>query len=111
MTELRTSLPGGADIAALALFAYPLRPPWNRDRVRDDHLGSITLPTLFCSGTRDAFATPDELRSAASAVPGSTVHLLEGADHGFSVRKSSGRTRTDVWEEAIGALLKLLASA
>ena len=34
----------------------------------------------------------------------SAVHLLEGADHGFSVLKSSGRAREDVWAEATDAL-------
>ena len=33
------------------------------------------------SGTRDSYATPDQLREAASKLPRSTVHQLEGADH------------------------------
>jgi len=35
-------------------------------------------------------------------VPRSDVRLLDGADHGFRVLKSSGRTREDVWAEAVG---------
>ena len=53
-------------------------------------------------------ACPDELREAAAKAPLSMVHLMEEADHGFSVRKSSGRTRRDVYDEAIGALLTWL---
>ena len=98
---------GTVEVSALALFAYPLRPPWNRDQVRDDHLHAISVPTLFCSGTRDAFATPEELAAAAGVVPQSAVHLLESADHGFSVRKADGRTRIEVWEEAVDALIEL----
>jgi hypothetical protein len=41
-------------------------------------------------------------------VPQATTHFLEGADHGFSVAKASGRTRQDVWREASDALIAFL---
>ena len=100
----------GEKVDALALFAYPLRPPSNPERVRDAHFPGIAVPTLFCSGTRDAFGTPEELREAAGKVPGSRLHLLGGADHGFSVSKSSGLTRREVWDEASRAFLEWLRS-
>ncbi len=100
----------GESVDGLGLFAYPLHAPGRPERRRDAHLGNISVPTLFCSGTNDGFATPDELRELTALVPNSRLHLLEGADHGFSVPKSSGRTRTDVWLEAAGALRDWLAS-
>ncbi len=99
----------GVEVDALALFAYPLHPPGKPDQLRDAHLGSITGPALFCSGTNDAFAAPEELRVAAKKLKRSTVHLLDRADHGFNVPKSSGRTREDVWAEAVGAMVGWLA--
>jgi predicted alpha/beta-hydrolase family hydrolase len=101
----------GAEVEALALFAYPLHPPGRPYEVRDQHLPAIKVPTFFCSGTNDAFASPDELSVAASKVRLSTLHLLNGADHGFAVRKSSGSTRDDVWAEAVAALLDWLQTA
>ena len=98
----------GAAVDALALFAYPLHPPGKPEQRRDGHLPRIAVPTLFCSGTGDAFASPDELREAAALVPRATVHLLEGADHGFAVRKASGRTREEVWAEAVEAMWEWL---
>ena len=95
----------GVSVDALALFAYPLHPPGNPSKSRDAHLSQIVAPTLFCSGTRDAFATPEELAAAAGTVPKATIRPLEGADHGFSVLKSSGRTREDVWGEVTRFLL------
>jgi predicted alpha/beta-hydrolase family hydrolase len=100
----------GAGVDALALFAYPLHPPGRPDQVRDSHLVEITAPVLFCSGTNDAFASPDELRMAAAKTRRSTVHLLEAADHGFKAPKSSGRTQIEVWAEAIKVMLGWLAS-
>ena len=101
---------GGEQADALALFAYPLHAP-GRAEGRVEHLGSIGVPTLFCSGTRDAFGTPEELRDAAALVEDSTLHLLEGADHGFATLKSSVRTREDVWREAVDAMLAWLPDA
>jgi predicted alpha/beta-hydrolase family hydrolase len=98
----------GAPIDALALFAYPLHPPGRPENARDAHLGAIEAPVLFVSGTRDAFGTPEELVAAAALVPRAQIHLLEGADHGFSVLKSSRRSRADVWQEASEALRRFL---
>ncbi|MEO6196692.1 MAG: alpha/beta family hydrolase [Dehalococcoidia bacterium] len=98
----------GESVDALALFAYPLHPPGRPDQRRDSHLYAITVPTLFCSGTKDAFASPEELTGVAAIAPNATYHLLEGADHGFSVNKASGHTREDVWGEAVEAMLEWL---
>src|SRR5437016_5069253 len=84
--------------------------PLSGRRRRDSHLAKLDAPALFCSGTNDAFASPDELRGLTAVVPGSLLHLLEGADHGFAVPKSSGRTRQDVWMEAASALRDWLAA-
>ena len=101
----------GAQVDCLALFAFPLHPPGRPDRLRGEHLPSITVPTLFCSGTRDAFGSPEELQTAASQVTASKLYLMAGADHGFNVPKSSGRTRADVWAEAVAALMSFLRTS
>lgn len=101
----------GIPVDGLALFAYPLQPPSNPSNTRDEHLPRITVPTLFCSGTRDTFGTPDQLRAAASKVAKARVHLLEGADHGFTALKSTGRTKEEVWQEATDSLLSWLHEA
>jgi predicted alpha/beta-hydrolase family hydrolase len=103
-------LAGGTPADALALFAYPLHPPGKPDAARIEHLPRIKAPALFVSGTRDAFASPDELKAAAKLVRRATVQLLEAADHGFAVPKTSGRTRTDVYDEAVSALIDFLAA-
>jgi predicted alpha/beta-hydrolase family hydrolase len=98
----------GTPVAGLALFAYPLHSPGKPEQRRDAHLASIAVPTLFCSGTRDTFASPEELKEASTLVEASSLHLLEGADHGFSTLKASGRSREDVWAEAVEALFAFL---
>jgi predicted alpha/beta-hydrolase family hydrolase len=98
----------GVKVDALALCAYPLHPPGRPEKARDEHLPLIACRTLFCSGTNDAFASPDELRAVASKMKRATVHLLDAADHGFAVKKASGRTRDDVWREAVAAMVRWL---
>jgi predicted alpha/beta-hydrolase family hydrolase len=98
----------GVHVDAISLFAYPLHPPGKPERRRDAHLIGLDIPTLFCCGDRDAFGTVDELGEIVAAMPNATHHVLAGADHGFSVRKSDGRTRDDVWAEAAGTLVAWL---
>ena len=68
---------------------------------RVEHLPKLKLPTLFVSGTSDAFGSPEEIKAAAKKVKGSKAHFLDGADHGFAVKKSTGRTKDDVFAEAV----------
>jgi predicted alpha/beta-hydrolase family hydrolase len=79
------------NLKGLVLISYPLHPPGKPDRLRVEHLARIDVPTLFISGTRDTFGTPDELRSWTSTMTkrAKVQHLfvegkghdLKGADH------------------------------
>jgi predicted alpha/beta-hydrolase family hydrolase len=74
----------GLPAAGLVLVSYPLHPPGRPDNARTEHLPRIDVPCLFVSGTRDAFATPDELEQAAGAVAGSVTHVwINGGGHGL----------------------------
>jgi predicted alpha/beta-hydrolase family hydrolase len=74
----------GLTALGLVLISYPLHPPGKPDQLRTDHFPRLTIPCTFVSGTRDAFATPDELQAATEAIPGPVVHhFLEGGDHGL----------------------------
>jgi predicted alpha/beta-hydrolase family hydrolase len=95
----------GAEVDGLVPFAYPLHQPGHPEKARVEHLPAITVPTLFVSGTRDGFGTPEEIAAAADLVPDSTLHILDGADHGFTVLKRSGRSKEEVYAEAVHSLL------
>lgn len=78
-------------LVGLVLVSYPLHPPGKPEQLRVGHLGDIRVPTLFVSGDRDAFGTPDELRAWTSTMPKRAKvrhlfvegrgHDLRGADH------------------------------
>jgi predicted alpha/beta-hydrolase family hydrolase len=50
----------GLDVGGLLLLSYPLHPPGKPDRLRTDHFAALRSPTLFVSGQRDPFGSPDE---------------------------------------------------
>jgi len=102
----------GTRAAGLLLLAYPLHAPGRPDRVRDQHLSQIRMPTLFLSGTRDALAPYDSLVTAAELPAHATLSWIEGGDHSFRMLRSSGKRAEDVWlevAEAAAAWLDLAA--
>lgn len=78
-------------LRGLVLVAYPLHPPGKPDRLRVEHLPDVRVPTLFVSGSRDTFGSPDELRRWSATMPARAKvrhividrvgHGLEGCDH------------------------------
>jgi uncharacterized protein len=88
----------GLPAAALVLISYPLHPPGKPDRLRTDHLGRLTVPCLFVSGTRDAFGMPAELEAATAAIAGPVTHVwVEGGDHGLRRREDEVATAVRDW--------------
>ena len=65
----------------LLVLSYPLHPPKQPDKLRIEHLPKLTLPSLFVSGTRDEFGTPEELAKFLSPLV-----LLEGQGHSLAPR-------------------------
>ncbi len=84
-------LPPPTNLTGLVLISYPLHPPGKPDRLRIEHLPDIAVPTLFISGSRDAFGSPGELTewTATMQKRAKVAHLwiegkghdLKGADH------------------------------
>jgi pimeloyl-ACP methyl ester carboxylesterase len=54
---------------------------------------------LFLQGTRDSLADLTLLRPVVEPMAHATMHVVEDADHGFHVRKTSGRTDAQVLDE------------
>lgn len=84
----------------LLLFAYPLHPPGQPEKLRSAHLPKIRVPVLCFNGTRDAFCTRALMERAIGPLESLwTMHWLEGADHSFRTLKSSGWKEADLYRE------------
>jgi predicted alpha/beta-hydrolase family hydrolase len=67
-------------VEALLLLSYPLHPPKKPEQLRTAHFPQLHTPALFVSGTKDEFATVDELKSALALIPAQTeLQIIEGA--------------------------------
>jgi len=73
--------------AGLVFFGYPLHPPGKPQQRRDRHLPKVAAPMLFISGTRDPFASPDELQELVQDLPRATLRLVDGGDHSLATTK------------------------
>ena len=90
-------LPG---VQGLAFFGFPLHAAGRPSVDRGAHLADVRLPMLFLQGTRDKLAELDLLRPILYDLgPSASLHVVEGADHGFHVLKRSGRTDDEVMDE------------
>ena len=94
---------GEAPVDVLTLFSYPLHPPGKPERLRTEHLPDITVPTVFTHGTSDPFGTPDELRTAAALISGTTA-VVEIASARHDLRSKA----LNVPALAVDAALQLL---
>lgn len=77
--------PGIAD--ELTLLSYPLHPPGKPERLRIEHFGSITVPSVFTHGGSDPFGSLDELRAAVALIPAPTAIVeVSGARHDLGTK-------------------------
>ena len=93
------------------MLGYPLHPPGKPEQLRVEHFPKLKMPVLFVSGTRDSFATPEELKRSAKKIRGRvTFSWIETGDHGFKPLKSSGLTVESVLADASGTVVDFVQS-
>ena len=89
-------------VRGLVFFGFPLHPAGKPGTARGDHLVNVTVPMLFLQGNRDKLADLELLRPIRDKLAvRATLHVIDGADHGFHVLKRSGRTDDEVLDELV----------
>jgi predicted alpha/beta-hydrolase family hydrolase len=74
---------------SLLLLSYPLHPPNKPAQLRTAHFPSLRTPALFVHGTKDPFASIEELRTSIALIPASTQLIqIEGAGHDLAPVKT-----------------------
>jgi uncharacterized protein len=87
-------------VLGLVFLGFPLHPPKRPGVTRAEHLGRVESPMLFLQGTRDDLADPELITEVCNRLGSrTTLHVVEGADHSFSVLKRSDRSDDEVMEE------------
>lgn len=85
----------GEACRGLVAYGYPLHPAGKPDKLRVDHLGSITVPMLLITGSNDALALPDLANEHLAPLPTATLAVMEGANHSFRRKGSSAEEVLD----------------
>ena len=92
--RMATLIADDAKVRGAIALGYPFHPPGRPEKLRTDHLKSLTTPTLILQGERDPFGTKDEV----PAYPLSRrirVEWLPDGDHSLKPRKKSGHTEAE----------------
>ena len=94
-----------AGARGLVFVGFPLHPAGKPSTERAAHLDAVQLPMLFLQGTRDTLADLALLLPVLERLgPRATLHVVEGADHGFHVLARSGRTDDEVMDELVSTM-------
>jgi predicted alpha/beta-hydrolase family hydrolase len=97
-------------VSGIICLGYPLHPPGQPSRLRSEHLPRIRAPVLIAQGERDAFGSPEEIRTAIGAMEAPVkLFVVEGGDHSLSVGKSAPTRQVESdrrVQDAIAAWIK-----
>jgi predicted alpha/beta-hydrolase family hydrolase len=88
------------EVRGLVFFGFPLHAPGKPGTERAAHLADVGQAMLLLQGPRDSLARLELITEVVEPLrPRATLHVVEGADHGFHVLKRSGRTDEEVLDE------------
>ena len=67
-------------VAGLLVFGYPFHPPGQPQKTRTAHLEDLRTRAMIVQGARDAFGTPNDVKSyeLSSTI---SIEWIEGGDH------------------------------
>lgn len=101
MTSQAQAIAPLPDVRGLVFVGFPLHPPERPSDERARHLDDVRIPMLFLTGSRDEFAQLHLLEPVIARLgKRTTLHLVDGADHGLRVPARSGRKDADVRAQA-----------
>ena len=95
---------GRCDALGLVYLGYPLVAVGKSEPRNTDHLGLITVPQLFISGTRDRMGPTEMIDSVATSTQRGSVVFIQDGDHSLTPLKRSGRTLDDSLDTAVSEI-------
>jgi predicted alpha/beta-hydrolase family hydrolase len=102
MTSLAAAKEPLEDVRGLVYFGFPLHAGGSPSSDRGNHLFDVKLPMLFLQGSRDSLADLKLLKPLCRRLGACTdLFVVEGGDHSFHMRRSSGRSDDEVLTEAV----------
>ena len=81
-------------------LGYPFHPPGKPERLRTEHLGALTTPTLILQGERDSFGKRQEVEGYRLS-PAVRLAWIPDGDHSFKPTRRSGLSEAENWTTAV----------
>jgi len=101
----------GLPVRGIVFLGFPLHPAGRPSDERAAHLSGVALPMLFLQGSRDRLAELALMAPAVEALGArARLHVVDGGDHGFHVRKRSGRSADEALDEVADATRAFLST-
>ncbi|MEO5974877.1 MAG: alpha/beta family hydrolase [Ilumatobacteraceae bacterium] len=88
----------GFSVHGVICVSYPLHPPKRPSQLRVEHFPRMRVASLFVSGTRDEFGSPEELAAELAAIPiAPTIEFIEGGRHDLKGQDDRVGTIVNEW--------------
>lgn len=98
-----------AAVSGIVFFGFPLHAVGKSGAERAEHLREVGLPMLFLQGSRDKLAELSRIKPVCRALGRrASLHIVDGADHGFHVLVRSGRSDDEVRFELADAASRFI---
>ena len=98
-----------AAVSGIVFFGFPLHPVGKAGAERAEHLREVGLPMLFLQGSRDKLAELSRIKPVCRSLGRrASLHVVDGADHGFHVLVRSGRNDDEVRFELADAARRFI---
>ena len=94
-------------IKGLVCLGYPFHPAKKPEKLRTEHLGSLSTPALMVQGTRDALGNREEVETYTLS-EGIQLCWLEDGDHDLKPRVRSGFTHEQHLTGAADAIVEFI---
>jgi uncharacterized protein len=94
------------NVRGFVFIGFPLHPAKKPSIERASHLPAVHAPMLFVQGDRDDLATIGLMRDVCASLPMCDLHVVVGANHGFSAPAKLGRTGAAITAEICDVVAK-----
>jgi predicted alpha/beta-hydrolase family hydrolase len=95
----------GIQAAGLVGLGYPLHAPGRTDRLNVKPLRHIDVPSLFCTGSRDAFCRLELFEPVLpTLLAPAELFVVESGDHSLLLPRSSGRAPDAAYPEVVAKI-------
>ena len=94
-------------IKGVVCLGYPFHPAKKPEKLRTEHLGSLSTPALMVQGTRDALGNREEVETYTLS-EGIQLCWLEDGDHDLKPRVRSGFTHEQHLTGAADAIVEFI---